>query len=179
MQDIIELERRISAALERIGRGLDAAIAMPPAAEAGEGPADLSLAQPVPSDAAGDESATLRAQLEEERTTAAQLRERLRAVRDRETLMRAQMEEKIEKMTRQLDVQGMELQRMRKTAVSLREDLRRLREAQAGGTVDAAQINRALLAELDALRATRLSEMAELDELVAALDDHLTEAEHA
>jgi methylthioribose-1-phosphate isomerase len=121
----------------------------------------------------------LRAALEEERTAAAQLRERLRMVRDRETLTRAQMEEKVERMTRQLDVQGMELQRMRKTAVSLREELRRLREAQSEGAVDAAQINRALLAELDALRATRLSETAELDELIAALDDHLTEAENA
>ncbi len=170
MQDIIELERRISAALERIGRGL-AAVSHAPAPTAEGVVADVV--------APTDEVARLRAELEEERTAAAQLRERLRMVRDRETLSRAQMEEKIEKMTRQLDVQGMELQRMRKTAVSLREELRRLREAQSEGQVDAAQINRAMLAELDALRATRLSETAELDELIAALDDHLTEAENA
>ncbi len=40
-------------------------------------------------------------------------------------------------------------------------------------------INKAMLAELDALRATRLTEMAELDEIAAALDAHLTEAENA
>ncbi|MCB6177321.1 hypothetical protein LHP98_04160 [Rhodobacter sp. Har01] len=172
MQEITDLERRITAALDRIGRGIDAldiAVVEPPAA--------IDLA-PVPAATEGD-AATLRAELETERAATAQLRERLRAVRDRETLTRSQLEEKAEKMTRQLDVQGLELQRMRKTAVLLREELRRLREAQEAGTVDAAQINRAMLAELDALRATRLSELAELDEISAALDEHITEAENA
>jgi hypothetical protein len=61
----------------------------------------------------------------------------------------------------------------------LREQLRVLREAQAAGSTEPHLLNKAMLAELDALRATRLSEMAELDELSAALDDHLTEAENA
>lgn len=179
MQDIIELERRISSALERIGRGLDALAA---AESAPAGPAPV-VAQAVSAAAATGEAAdeldSLRARLEEEKAAAAQLRERLRAVKDRETLSRNQLEERIEKMTRQLDVQGMELQRMRKTAVTLREELRRLREAQAAGPVEAAQINRAILAELEALRASRLSESAEIDEILSALDTHLTEAENA
>lgn len=168
MQDIIELERRISAALERIGQGLDA-LSHAPAAE--------ETAAPAPAE--GGDLAALRAQIEEERAVAAQLKERLRVVREREAVGRSALEEKIEKLTRQLDVQGLELQRMRKTAVTLREELRRLREAAAAGLADPAQINRAMLAELDALRATRLSELAELDELQAALDDHVTEAENA
>lgn len=182
MQDISNLERRITAALERIGRGIDA-LEAPPAAPAPQ-PAPAAAPAPAATDGqiAGQtagEIVTLRSELETERAATAQLRERLRAIRDRETVTRSQLEEKIEKMTRQLDVQGLELQRMRKTAVLLREELRRLREAQEAGTVDAVQINRAILAELDALRSTRLSELAELDEISAALDEHLTEAEHA
>ena len=169
MQEIVEMERRIAAALERIGRQVDTLGLLMPAEPAED-------AAPPPG---AEEIAALRSELEEERAAAAQLRDRLQGVREREAVTRAQQEARIEKLVRQLDVQGLELQRMRKTAVTLREELRRLREAQADGTADAALINRAMLAELEALRATRLSEMAELDEIAAALDEHLTEAENA
>lgn len=182
MQQITELERRITAALDRIGRGVDnlpvaATVAAPVAATmAAPRPAAVPIPAMTP---AGDDVATLRAQLEEERTAAAQLQERLRAVKDKDLIIQAQLQEKVEKLTRQLDVQGLELQRMRKTAITLREQLRVLREAQAAGAAEPHLINKAMLAELDALRATRLSEMAELDEIAAALDTHLTEAENA
>ncbi len=166
MQDVGELERRISAALERIGRGLDA-LAAPQ--EAGEAPPPVDPG----------EIAALRAQLEEERTTNAQLQERLRAVKEREAAQQAQTQDRVEKLTRQLDVQGLELQRMRRTTIGLRDQLRQLREAQAAGLAEPHLINKAMLTELEALRATRLTEMAELDEIAAALDEHLTEAENA
>lgn len=169
MQDLVELERRIAAALERIGRGIDALPVAAPEPEPGPAP----VAEPV----AAPDPAVLSAEEEAERASMARLRERLAAARDRETVLRSEYDERIEKLTRQLDVQGMELQRMRKTALTLREELRRLREAQSAGLADPAQINRALLAELDALRAARLSEMAELEEINAALDLHLTSAE--
>jgi hypothetical protein len=168
MQDITELERRISAALERIGRGLDG-ISNPP----GDAPAP----HPVAGDS--DELASLRAQLEEERTASAQMQERLKTIKDRDLVQAAQLQDKIDRMTRQLDVQGLELQRMRRTTIGLREQLRQLREQQASGVAEPHLINKAMLTELDALRASRLTEMAELDEIAAALDEHLTEAENA
>ena len=171
MQDIGELERRISAALERIGRGLDA-MAAPRAEAPVEAPAQTAAADPA-------ETAALRAQLEEERAVNAQLQERLRAVKERDAAQQGQLQERVDRLTRQLDVQGLELQRMRRTTIGLREQLRQLREAQAAGLAEPALINKAMLTELDALRATRLTEMAELDEIAAALDAHLTEAENA
>ena len=165
MQDVTEFERRISAALERIGRGLDGL-------SAGGVPVGPAAADPA-------EIAALRAQLEEERTTSAQLQERLKAVKDRDGAATAQLQEKIDRLTRQLDVQGLELQRMRRTTISLRDQLRQLRETQAAAVAEPHLINKAMLTELEALRATRLTEMAELDEIAAALDDHLTEAENA
>ncbi len=165
MQDVGELERRISAALERIGQGLDALTA--PQEEPEVPPVDTA------------ELDALRVQLQEERFANAQLLERLRALKERDASQQAQVQEKVEKLTRQLDVQGLELQRMRRTTIGLRDQLRQLREAQAAGLAEPHLINKAMLTELEALRATRLTEMAELDEIGAALDEHLTEAENA
>jgi hypothetical protein len=168
MQEITELERRITAALDRIGHGLDNM----PAGGA-------TAASAAPRASASIDPGGLQAALDAERIAVSQLQERLKAVKEREQAVQAQLTEKIEKMTRQLDVQGLELQRMRKTTVTLREQLRVLHEAQAAGSVEPHLLNKAMLAELDALRATRLSEMAELDELASALDEHITEAENA
>ena len=187
MQDIVELERRIAGALERLGRGIEGLVL--PAAPAEAAPvadtaAEIALAEITPAAAPEILPVSAPAPLavaeeESSRDTLARLRERLAAARDREAVLQLQHEEKLTRLTRQLDVQGLELQRMRKMAATLREELRELREAQMSGQVDPAHLNRALLAELDALRASRLSEMAELEEIAVALDEHLTEAEHA
>ncbi len=100
-------------------------------------------------------------------------------VKEREAAHQVQMQDRMDKLTRQLDVQGLELQRMRRTTIGLRDQLRQLRQAQAEGVAEPQLINKAMLTELDALRATRLTEMAELDEIAAALEEHLTEAENA
>ena len=164
MQDITELERRITSALERIGRGVD---------RLSRQGAELKAA-PVQSSAA---EATLRARLDEEKALTAQLQDRIRSLKDRDSQSAAQ--EKIDRLTQQLDVQGLELQRMRRTVASLRDQLQALRQAQTGGAADPHLINKTMAAELEALRATRLTEMAEMDEILAALEPHLAEAGHA
>lgn len=161
MQEISQLEQRITAALERIGKGVDRLAAAP-----GSVPA-APAAAPAP-------DATLRAQLEEEKSLTAQLQERLRSLKEREA--KADQQDKIDRLTQQLDVQGLELQRMRRTNAALRDQLAALRAAQAAGVTEPQLINKAMAAELDALRALRLTEMAEMDEILAALDPHLTEA---
>lgn len=164
MQEITELEKRITAALERIGKGVDRLSSQ-------ARPAAPSPAAPPLSDAA------LRAQLEEEKSLTAQLQARLRAAREREA--KGDLQEKVDRLTRELDVQGLELQRMRRVNASLREQLEALRSAQAAGLADPHLLNKSLMAELDALRAMRLTEVAEMDEILAALEPHLTEAGHA
>lgn len=180
MQEITDLEQRITAALERIGNGVDrvlhaAANAPPPAATAASGI-----------------EATLRAQLAEEKALTAQLQDRLRAHKDRDPAAPAlerpasdkpasdkPAPDKVDRLTQQLDVQGLELQRMRRTVTSLRDQLQTLRQAQTSGLADPHLINKTMAAELEALRATRLTEMAEMDEILAALEPHLAEASHA
>ncbi len=163
MQDIAELERRITAALDRIGLGLDRM------------PVGVASARTTPDDAQAKELARVQAALDEERMVTAQLNERLKSVKDKEALLRAELDEKCQRLTRQLDTQGLELQRMRKSAVQLREQLREIREAQLRDT-DPHLVNKAMLTELEALRATRMTEMAEMDELIAELSPLLEEA---
>ena len=156
MQDLVELERRITDALNRIGSGIET----------------LATAA-VPSDGA-DTIARLQADLAAERETSAQLRRDLAAAQTGAppaalTGDEAALQARIEQMTRQLDVQGLEMHRMRKTMVQLRENLRGLRRAQAANLADPEQINRAMMAELEAVRVTRLSEVAELDEIITEL----------
>jgi hypothetical protein len=168
MQDITELEGRITAALERIGKGVDRLAALPRSAPPAPAQPPVATASAPPADAA------LRAQLEEEKSLTAQLQERLRSLKDRE--QKGDLQEKIDKLTQQLDVQGLELQRMRRTATALREQLAAMRAAQLSGVTEPQLINKSLQTELDALRALRLTEVAEMDDILAALEPHLTEA---
>ncbi|MES2146167.1 MAG: hypothetical protein V4516_17915 [Pseudomonadota bacterium] len=163
MQDIAELERRISSALDRIGQGLDRM------------PSSVPVAPAPPGEAPARELARVQAALEEERMVTAQLNERLKSVKEKEALLRTELDEKCQRLTRQLDTQGLELQRMRKTAVQLREQLREIREAQLGDA-NPQLVNKAMLTELEALRATRMTEMAEMEELIAELSPLLEEA---
>lgn len=154
MQDVTELEQRLATALDRIETGIAAG---PPVVETPVIPADVS------------EADDLQMALDEERMLSAQLNERLRAVKDKDQQSQALASVKLDQMALQLDLQGGELKRMRATNVQLREVLRILREAAAQGVSDPHLVNRAMLAELDALHATRLTEVAQMDELLAEL----------
>ena len=151
MQDLTELELRLSAALDRIEAGLTGLPAEVASTVTLQSHDDLQMA------------------LDEERMLTAQLNERLRAVKEKDQQTQAQFLTKIDKMSQQLDSQGAELQRMRNTNIQLREVLRILREASAQGLSDPHLVNRAMLAELEALRATRMTEVAQMDEILAEL----------
>ncbi len=154
---IAEHERRLAAALDRIGKGVDrlAQAAARPAPRATQ-PATAEVAQ-------------LREALEAEKATNAQLTERLKALRERDGSARRDTEARIEAMTRQLDVQGLELGRMKKTTIQLRDTLRAMTDAAVAATPEPHLINKAMLTELEALRAIRQTEIAEMDEILAAL----------
>jgi hypothetical protein len=168
MHEIAELERRITAAMDRIGLGLGAL------AEAARTTAAPVVAASGASDA---ELAQLREALDEERMANAQLNERLRVLRDRDARAQAEAAEEVDRLTRLLDEQGLETQRLHKLTVKLREDLRQLREAAEDGVADAAMINKAMLAELEALRADRSAEAAEMRDIIAAIHPLLREEE--
>ena len=200
MQDqdrIAELERRISAAIGRIGSGVEQLSIRADAAQPGAAPErvkpSLQTTTPAPpvqrSDGAeiarleralrekDSEILRLREAVAAEKASVSELSAKLRAARDREAASApGAMEAKVEKMTRQLDVQGLELQRMRKTTIQLREHLRVLHEAAAEGLAEPHLVNKAMLAELEALRAARHLDLAEVDEILAELEPLIEEA---
>jgi TolA-binding protein len=160
MQDIAELERRITAALERIATGLDRVPAagepvVEPAGDASDLTAELSR---------------LTTALDEEQMANAQLAERLRVVRGKEAKLRETLQVQIANLMRQLDAQGLELSRAHRTMVQQGGQLRALREAAEAQVTDPALINRTMEVEMEALRATRGAEVAELEDILAALD---------
>lgn len=163
MDNIAELERRITAALSRIGTGIEALSAGRPGAS--DAPV-ATLADGV----AEAEIARLNEALDEERMLTAQLNERLRVVRSQDSAAREALEAEVARLSQALDTQGLEAARLKRTVGSLREQLRLMTEAQAEGRIEPHLINKAMLTELEALRALRASEASELNELLAAID---------
>lgn len=156
MSEIAELERRITAALERIGRGLDdlAPVVVP------DEPAPIPAPAPLAADLLAERAAA---------------RAETAAAAERETTLRAE----IAHLTRQLDERGLDMQRMRLTVIQLRETLRSLREAQAAGLTDVTALNAAMTVELEALRVERQAELAEMDAILAELKPLTAEVQDA
>ncbi len=156
MQEIAEFERRIASALDRIERRLDG-----PGAPSG-----------VVEDLGG-----LQAALDEERMTNAQLAERLRVVTDRQAMEKVEIARLADKLSVAVDERDLALQEMQAALAATHDELVSLREAAVRGSTLPHQINRALLAEVEALRALRAADaagiasvMAELEPIVAGVE---------
>ncbi len=159
MKDIDELQRRITAAMDRVAQGLE---------KIGNAPAeDPQTAQA----------------LEDERTANAQLTDRVRMLRNRlenekakseneMAALRKQVEDNLAQVT-QLDI---ELQRVRRTNTQLSDNCEALRKANLEGVGNAQLINTAMLTELESLRAARAADVAEASAIVAVLTPLIEDA---
>jgi chromosome segregation ATPase len=147
MSELEEYQRRITAAMDRMAKGLDQLNAAP--AEPDE---DIVQA------------------LEDERQANAQLTDRVKTLKeshqDELSALRDQMEFNNDRVT-QLD---MDVQR-------LRQANEQLSAANAEGLADPKLIDTAVIAELESLRATRAIEMAEIDAVLTALAPLVEEGE--
>lgn len=209
MSEIAEYERRISFALERISRGVETLTSRPAAPEAGTVEEEAVETQPEPAPepqpeaapeaapeipavlaraaeqqaaaAAQAEIARLTEALEAERTANAQLSERVRAIREKQETMVSAMEKRLAQTMKSYEAAQVEIARLRR----VNKDLSTVNaEFMESGTSPAAHlINRAAMAELEALRAARASEAAEIEEVLGAIEPLLaakeTGAEHA
>ncbi len=155
MSQIEELQRRITAAMERIGSGLEAL--EPPRPDPGPDPELVS-------------------QLEEEKLVTAQLEERLRAIKSghAETLERLGAEQA--RQAEAMALLDMDVQRLRLANDLLREANAALREANQEGVGDPGLINKAMLAELESLRAARATDAAEAGAVLSRLEPLLAAA---
>ncbi len=155
MSDIEELQGRILAAMERASRGLE----------------KLAVAK--------EEGPDLSQELDEERLANAQLTERVKTLKQRLETETAEVQAKLDAAEAQLaqsaDGQSriakldVELQRVRRANAQLSEACAALRAANEKGVGEPHLINKAMLAELDALRAARAADIAETDAILSAL----------
>ncbi len=150
MSDISELESRITAALDRIGQGLEAL-------------------GPKPDPAAGEELQQLRVALEEERVVNAQLEERVRAIRQKQESTVSKLTQEVERLRQLLEDGESGIAQLRKVNAELRANNGALREAVAQGVAEPHLINKSMMAELEALRAARAADRTEIDAVLAEL----------
>ena len=145
MSDIDQLQARITAAMDRMSAGLE---------QLGTG---------------GGEASALQAALDEEKTVNAQLEERLRALKEKQTFELATAQAHMQETRVKVDALDLELQRMQQANAQLREVNAALRNANAAGLAEPDLINTSLQAELDALRAARAADVAEASAILSAM----------
>lgn len=150
MSDIAELERRITAALERIGASVDGMGA-------------------VGGDADGNEADALREALEAEKVANAQLEERVSAIKEKQETTIKDMETRIETLTKDASKHEADAKKLLHVNAQLRESNDALRESNESGVGDAHLINKAMQTDLEALKVTRKADLAELETIMAEL----------
>jgi predicted nucleic acid-binding Zn-ribbon protein len=156
MREQDEFDRRIAVALDRIRYGLH-----------------VMGAAPLASD--GASIAALRGELDEERVANAQLEERVRLLKDRQDTKVTALESSAVESRARLSAMSEDLQALHQSNAELRDVIGSLRAALADGMADPELINRAILAELDAVTAARDADRAELNAVIAELAPLLAE----
>ncbi|KMK67406.1 hypothetical protein [Puniceibacterium sp. IMCC21224] len=166
MTQIDELERRITAALDRIAYGVETL-----------DPAPVPTPEPeVAPQADPEEMAALRDALQEERLANAQLEERVRAIREKQENTVAELHEQVGSQREALNRIDTELQRLRRANDMLRDTNQEMRAALEENVGEPHLINKAMLAELEGLRAAQAADVAENRAVLQAMEPLLTAA---
>ncbi|SEW15389.1 hypothetical protein SAMN04488515_1306 [Cognatiyoonia koreensis] len=150
MSDVTALQSRIAGALDRIRVGVE------------------GMSTSV------DES--LQARLAEEQTANAQLEERVKALKERQDGKITELEGRVTAQAEQMAKLDAELQRLRTSNADLRDVNAQLRAAATDGVAQPELINRALMAEVEALSAQRAADAAEVDAILSDLKPLVREA---
>ncbi|MDB2369261.1 hypothetical protein N9V68_01585 [Octadecabacter sp.] len=158
MTEFPQLEKRILDALSRIRAGVDGLAAPQPAA-----------APPPIEDDSVKRIEELTATLDDERTANAQLEERVKLLKERQDGKVAELEGNVETARARGSRMDRELQRLRQTNAELRDNNSQLRAAVTAGISEPHLVNKAMMAELEALRAMRSADAAEMDAILEEL----------
>lgn len=182
MTDIDELQERLTRALDRIAQGvgqLGAATAAPTDAAP-----DVPAQDSEDTGALAAEVARLTELLDEEKLANAQLDERNRALNARlaeppaapaPAMPDAALQEQLASQRESMAELDSELQRLRMANEMLRKTCEDMRAALQDGLGEPHLINQAMLAELEALRASRAVEQAEVRAVLGAIEPVLSE----
>ena len=119
----------------------------------------------------------LETRLDEERMVNAQLEERVRALKERQDNRLAALEAAVEDGRVKLSGMDRDMQVLREANAELRDLTAQMRTALSVGVAEPELINRALMAELEALRATRAAELSEINAVLRELKPIIEEAQ--
>ena len=156
MNDINDLQTRLGVALARI----------------------RSASERLKPDDDDEESvAGLKARLDEERVANAQLEERVRVLKDRQDNRIAELEAQVSASADRFAALDQEVQRSQQVNAELRAVAEEMHRALADGVAEPELVNRAVMAELDAIKAARAADRQEMDTLLSELQPILKEAE--
>ncbi|MFQ3183584.1 MAG: chromosome segregation ATPase [Octadecabacter sp.] len=161
MIELPQLETRITAALDRIKTGLGK---LTTSAQAPEGDGNGT-----PTETLYAQMAELGTKLNEEQSVNAQLEERVKRLRERQDGKLAELESRVSTARTSATEMDRELQRLRQVNAELRDINVQLREAVSAAVSDPQLINNSMLVELEALRATRAADAAEMDSILLEL----------
>jgi len=161
MSDINALDGRIRAALERVRQEVDR----------------LTAAPAAPAAAMPGDGAALQTQLAEERTVNAQLEERVKALKERQDSKLSRLETTIEAQKGHMADYDREMQRLQQANAELRAVASEMREALMSEVAEAELINRAAIAELEAVRAAQAADRAEIEVVMSQLDPLVREVD--
>ena len=159
MTEITELQARITAALDRIGAGLE-----------GLGPARPD---------AGEDVARLTEALEEERTANAQLEERVRTIKEKQDGTVEVLAGEVERLRALLATEEEAVSRLSRVNADLRANNTALREAIQRGVAEPHLVNKSMMVELEALRTAQAADRAELDAVLGELNALVADAGRA
>lgn len=159
MTDITDLQARITAALDRIGAGLEGL-------SPGGGARDSA------------EIARLTQALEEERTANAQLEERVRTIKEKQDSTVEVLAAEVERMGARIASAEETAARLSRVNAELRANNTALREAIARGVAEPHLVNKSMMVELEALRTAQAADRAELDAVLGELNALVADARH-
>ncbi|WP_299693350.1 hypothetical protein [uncultured Tateyamaria sp.] len=154
MSDIDALQGRLAAAMDRIAN-----------------------AASTLESAGADDTAALQTALEDEKLANAQLTERVRKLSEQQESALAEAKAAAQAAEARTAALDLELQRMRQASDQLRSSNEALRRANEDGVGEPHLINKAMLAELEALRAARAADIAEASSIIGALTPLLDPAQ--
>lgn len=146
MSEIDALQQRLTAAMDRIATGM--------------GNLDR---------AGGGDMAALQTALDDEKIANAQLTERVRKMASTQEAALAKANAASEAAQSRVAAMDLELQRLRAANDQLRQSNAALRAANEEGVGEPHLINKAMMAELEGLRAARAADVAEASSIIGAL----------
>ncbi len=173
MTEISELEYRISQALDRIGAGIAALEKPAPAPEPPSEDEDEAAT------AGEGEVVALRELLDAERGANAQLEERLKVLKDRQSNEGEDLKREVETLRTQVEETHTRNRILKKRLEEMRRAFNDLRASVTDGQISGEALNAALAAELAGLSALREADRVELDTLLGALEPLVKETGHA